>query len=264
MTCATVVPVVAVHGFMYDPADVGGPNDPAPWFEEMAAITGRPVLGFAWYSCPVGFRPSHPIRSTLQTARAFLAAWFRGKLHPYRDAWTRAEKEADRLADFITALADPVDLVAHSLGTRVALLALPKVAGRVRRVVFFNGAELARNAGPRAEASAPALFLNMVVETDTVLELLGSRFGGDGNGPCIGRVGLDVAPANWGDLDLCDPAVVSHARRLHGWTIRGDAPHDAWDHGESYRFAGNTDPVRAFLAGRRLGLLIRQNGGRGA
>ncbi len=242
---------------MYDPANVGGPNDPRPWFEEMAAITGRQVIGFAWYSCPVGFRLSHPILSLLQSARAFGAAWFRGKLHPYRDAWSRAEKEAERLAELIRAQPGRVDLVAHSLGTRVALLALPKVRRKVRRVVFFNGAELARNAEPRAASAHPALFLNLVVPSDRVLGLLGSRFSGDANGPCIGVVGLDPAPLNWRDLDLCDPGVIAAARAGRGWTLRGDAPGDAWDHGESYRFAGNTDPVRAFLAGDQLADLVR-------
>lgn len=255
------LPVVAVHGFMYDPANVGGPNDPRPWFDEMSAITGRPVIGFAWYSCPVGLRLSHPILSLFQTARAFGAAWLRGKLHPYRDAWARAEAEAVNLAALIRAQPGKVDLVAHSLGTRVALLALPRVRHKVRRVVFFNGAELARNAEPRASAAFPVWFLNIVVATDQVLGILGSRFSGDANGPCIGKVGLGgpshPSPVNWLDLDLCDSAVVARARQLRGWTLRGDDPGDAWDHGESYRFAGNVDPVRAYLDGDGLADLVR-------
>lgn len=258
---APLLPIVAVHGFMYDPANVGGPNDPRPWFDEMSAITGRPVVGFAWYSCPVGFRLAHPILSVLQSVRAFGAAWLRGKLHPYRDAWSRAEAEADKLAALIRAQPGRVDLVAHSLGTRVALLALPKVRHKVRRVVFFNGAELARNAEPRASAAFPVWFLNVVVATDQVLGILGSRFTGEANGPCIGKVGLGLglapAPINWRDLDLCDSVVVARARQLRGWTLRGDDPGSVWDHGESYRFAGNVDPVRAFLDGDDLDDLVR-------
>lgn len=252
------LPIVAVHGFMYDPADVGGPNDPGPWFQEMAAITGRTVIPFAWYSCPFGFRLTRPVRSVLVSARVFVAAWMRGKLHPYRDAWSRAEKEADRLVELIQAQESRVDLVAHSLGTRVALLALPRVRRKVRRVVFFNGAELARNAGPRASAAFPVTVLNLVVSTDRVLGWLGARFSGEANGPCIGRVGVDAAPVNWFDLDLCDPDVVKRAAITRAWTLRGDDPGDAWDHGESYRFAGNVDPVRAFLDGHSLADLVRR------
>lgn len=259
-SCAALppLPVVAVHGFNYDPADVGGANDPRPWFEDMAGLLDREVLGFAWYSCPVGFRLARPVYSTLQTARAFAAAWLRGKLHPYRDAWSRAEVEAKRLAAFIAEQPTPVDLVAHSLGTRVALLALPLVRSRVRRVVFFNGAELIRHAGERAASSSPANFLNLVVTGDQVLGLLGSRFSGEADAPCIGRAGLDVPPVNWRDLVLDDPGTRDRARRFYGWTIRGNDPADPWDHGESYRFAGNVDPVRAFLAGQALELLVRK------
>jgi len=252
------LPVVAVHGFNYDPAAKGGPHDPRAWFEDMAGLLDRQVLGFAWYSCPMGLDLARPVYSSLMTARSFVAAWLRGKPQPYRDAWLRAEEEAKRLAAFIAALPGPVDLVAHSLGTRLALLALPAVRSRVRRVVFFNGAELAEDAGPRVVASSPAQFLNLVVTGDDVLKLLGAHFNGDADAPCLGTAGLAQPPANWRDLVLDDPATRDRARRLFGWTIRGDDPDDAWDHGETYRFAGNVDPVRAFLAGEGLDLLVRQ------
>lgn len=252
------LPVVAVHGFNYDPAAKGGPHDPRPWFEDMAGLLDREVLGFAWYSCPIGFSFARPITSSLLSLRSFAAAWWRGKAHPYRDAWARAEVEARRLAAFIADQPTPVDLVAHSLGTRVALLALPLVRSRVRRVVFFNGAELNRHAAERGAMSSPANILNLVVTSDRILGLLGARFSGEADAPCIGRVGLAAPPINWRDLVLDDPVTRERARRFYGWTIRGNAPGDAWDHGESYRFAGNVDPVRAFLDGQSLELLVRK------
>ncbi|MFN3582599.1 hypothetical protein [Phenylobacterium sp.] len=245
-------PLIAVHGFMYDPADKGGSNDPAPFFDYMAGISGCEVIGFAWYSAPFGLRIARPFHSVYQTARAWLTSWLTGHLHPYRLAWDLASKAAADLVVKVQNTPGVVDLVAHSLGSRVvllAMLALPK--GKVGRVVIFNGAELARNArayAPRLDATV----LNLAVQGDRVLQHLGANFSGDGDGWCIGTVGLQQRRPTWRDVFLDDKRVESVAKVRRGWTVRGVAPNDFLDHDASYRFPGNADLVRAFLAGDNL------------
>lgn len=250
-------PLIAVHGFMYDPGNKDGPNDPKGFFAQMSGIAGRAVQGFAWYSVPFGFRPARPLFSAFQTTRAWAGSWLHGHLHPYRYAWDLAVREAERLAWFVRETGEPVDIVAHSLGSRVTLQALAELPeGLVRRVVFFNGAELAENArrlapGPQTQV------LNVAVSCDKALRWLGSRCSGDPNGPCIGSVGLgESRPANWVDVFLDDPALHKRAMARRGWTLRGDAPNSLLDHGESYTFAGNADLVRAFLGGDDLKDLV--------
>lgn len=263
MADAAPLPLIAVHGFMYDPKDVGGSNDPAPFFEVMGGICGREVVPFAWYSAPFGLRAARPLHSTYQTARAWLTSWAKGKAHPYRLAWSLAERAAADLVVMIQNTPGPVDLVAHSLGTRVALAALWALpAGKVRRAVFFNGAELERNAKAKLRAfdarSAlhTAEILNIAVQADDVLRLLGATLSGDPDGPCIGRVGLDGAPPNWRDLFLDSLAMRTCAKQRRRWILRGDAPGDFLDHSESYSFPGNVDLVRAWLAGDDLADLV--------
>lgn len=244
-------PLIAVHGFMYDPKDQGGSNSPEWFFADMEGIAGREVVGFSWYSAPFGFRLAQPVKSVFQTAKAWVASWGAGSLHPYRHAWKLAVKAADDLVALIESVQGPVDIVAHSLGARVVLTALPSVSPKVRRVVFFNGAELSKNARPLA-ALTSAQFLNICVSSDRVLSLLGANFSGDGDAPCLGSAGLLPPPlANWRDLVIDDPAVQARAR-ARGWRLRGNDPKSFMDHGEAYRFAGNSRLVQAWLDGDDL------------
>lgn len=254
-------PLIAVHGFMYDPADVGGSNDPAGFFQEMSGIAGRPVAGFGWYSVPFGVRAARPFHSVYQTVRAWLSAWLHGHRNPYEYAWRLAERAAGELADKIRGMPEPVDLVAHSLGVRVAIDAMMQVPRwKVRRVIFFNGAELAATAELHAASLHDAEILNLAIAGDNVLEWLGAYFSGEAIGDCVGRVGLQHPPRHWHDLFLDDRTVQRRARELRGWTLRAEAPGGLLNHGESYRFAGNADLVRAWLAGDNLNDLVADPG----
>lgn len=249
-----MTPIIAVHGFMYDPADIGGSNDPASFFQEMSGIAGRPVSGFSWYSVPFGLRAARPFHSVYQTARAWLTSWARGRLHPYRLAWDLSLKAAADLRALILDQHGPVDIMAHSLGVRVALHAMKALPdGKVRRVIFFNGAELAEKAESLVWLLPPDVrILNLAISCDRVLEYLGSYFNGDDDAPCVGRVGLKDPPHLWRDVFLDDKRVQAAALEGRGWTLRADSPDDLLDHGESYHFAGNADLVRAWLAGDPL------------
>lgn len=262
MLDVAAIPVFAVHGFMFDPKDKGGSNDPKPFFEVMSAVCGRDVTPFPWYSAPFGLRATRPFHSVYQTARAWLSAWAHGKPQPYAYAWELATRAAADLVVAIQNTPGQVDLVAHSLGVRVAIQALWALpANKVRRVVFFNGAELESNARKAyrdilrgLSALTTAQILNIAVRGDDVLRYLGANFSGDPDGPCVGRVGLrGGGPANWRDLflDSEQVRVRAHGRRPP-WILRGDAPGDLLDHSVSYNFPGNVDLVRAWFAGDDL------------
>lgn len=245
-------PLIAAHGFQYDPKDKGGANSPAAFFAEMEGICGRPVEGFSWYSVPFQFKPTRPFTSGFQALRAWTGSWLHGQAHPYRYAWALSLKASEQLARTIEAYQGPVDIVAHSLGVRVALNALTLLpGGKVRRVVLFNGAELAVNAETLA-GRTDAQILNLVVTCDRVLRWLGATCNGQGNSACVGSVGLQRRPLNWRDLVLDDLKVQARARHNRGWPIRANNPADLFDHAESYKFAGNADMVRAWLDGDNL------------
>jgi hypothetical protein len=249
-------PLIAVHGFQYDPK-AKGPNNPADFFSDMEGVAGRPVEGFAWYSVPFQLRAARPLTSSVRFVRGWAGAWLHGHLHPYRYAWALALKAAADLAAFLEAQPGPVDVVAHSLGSRVVLNALPLVStGKVRRVVLFNGAELASNAEELAPRTSAAV-LNIVVTCDRVLRWLGARCNGQATAWCIGTVGLHRRPHTWRDLVLDDVEVRQRARSRRGWILRSDDPADLFDHSESYRYAGNADAVRAWLDGDDLADLTR-------
>lgn len=234
-----MVKTIAVHGFMYDPEDVGGNNDPQRFYEEMRKVVGRPVEGFGYYSVPFGIKLDMPIKSTYQFCRAWLGSWFRGYLHPYRYAWSQAEQAGLELAKKLEKEQEPVDIICHSLGSRVVITALKYVPHKVRKVVILNGAELVRNATNLDHDN----ILNVVVTTDDVLRLLGERFSGDRNGKTVGQYGVP----GWNNVVLDDRATQVYYAKEFGIEIKGDNPDSYWDHWYSYNFTGNHLLVQHFL-----------------
>lgn len=241
-----------VHGFMFDPGDVGGPNDPEPFMQDVREWLNLPnAISVSWYSVPFGFRPARPLASTLQTIRAWTSAWAAGHATPYAHAWELAEFTAAGLADILSRRKD-VTLIAHSLGARVALQAAAQAApGSITRIVLLNGSELAPNARAIMEY-ADVRVLNLVVQTDDVLKWLGSRFTGEAPAPCVGQAGLQAWHPNWRDVPLDDPGLRARARHARGWDLCGDNPARLLDHWYTYRHVGNAPLVQAWLAGDPL------------
>ena len=186
--------LILVHGFGYDPAHLGGKGDPEPFFEELRDITGRDdAIGYPWFSVP-------------RSLKGFAYTWLTWPpyLHRYRKAWALTNREAVILAAVIQSYVEngnEVELIGHSLGTRLIRLALGMIDPHaVKRVLFLNGAELQAEAVGTAWRTR-AQILNVAVRTDDVLHLMGERFA-PGRGKCIGRDGFGptIKPANWRDL----------------------------------------------------------------
>ena len=283
---------IMIHGFQYDPRapvseDRGRAANPhsqifhfveddlevernshaTPWpkrlgYEDDEGESGVAV-GFGWASDPTYVRGDW--RDWLSTLRWSDA----GAETYYATAYRTAPIAAGGLAKTIIALAEVfpnrrIDLFAHSLGSRVALFALRRLAeenkvaalNRVGRVILLSGAphwldaRLALRALRRHSRSKPQIF-NVIVSRDATLNRWGRRFAA-----FAGRmeerprfwdriwalfvggkvIGLHGKPAGarfsaWMDLHLDLPA-------LANWASRLDPPLDfrptwrsaAWDH----------------------------------
>ena len=231
-------PVVLVHGFDYDPSarsldnphwqGAEGLGSFARWRRDLAP--GRaPVLGFGWYSVPAGLR-------------GLLRAWWNRRWMRYRYAWDLAEEAGQALAVMLRRLGGPVDVLCHSLGSRVVIQALAAdLALPVKNIVFMNGAEFRKPAAVCARENSHVRFVNLVVPADDVLAK-----------PPIGLEGLGPgAPTNWTDIALDDPEVQLWGAR-HGWHLQGDNPKKWADHWFTFRHQGNHGLIRAALAGEPL------------
>ena len=248
-------PVVMIHGFGYDPRarSTNNPHWPGPpvgaageagsfprWRRDLVP-GGRPGLSFGWYSVPLGWR-------------GVLGAWRAGRWNRYRLAWDLAAEAGQALAVMLRNLDGPVDLLCHSLGTRVVIKALmADTALPVGHVVLLNGAEFFKPARAVARANGHVRFVNLVVEADQVLSKLDRLFAPvRGNGPPIGLKGLGVsAPANWIDIPLDDMQAQLWGAG-HGWHLQGDNPKKWADHWFTFRHEGNHGLIRAALDGQRL------------
>jgi hypothetical protein len=283
---------VMIHGFQYDPRaplshDRGRAANPhaqifhfdeddlnverhahsSPWplrlgFDEDDGESGLAV-GFGWASDPTYARGDW--RDWLSTLR-----WSEvGAETYYATAYRTAPIAAEGLTRTITALAEVfpnrrIDLFAHSLGARVALFALRRLAeenrvaelDRVGRVVLLSGAphwldaRLALRALAEHNRSKPQIF-NIVVSRDATLSRWGRRFAAFAGrlderpklrdrlwslvfgGKVIGLHGKPQGAqfSAWMDLHLDLPA-------LANWASRLDPPLDfrptwrgaSWDH----------------------------------
>ena len=243
------VPVVLVHGFGYDPwargddnPHVVGPLGQASTFGlwRRDLVPARAAIGLGWYSVPVGWR-------------GLWGAWRHRRWNRYRWAWDLAEQAGTVLAVLLRRLDGPVDILCHSLGSRVVIAALgADTALPVKNVVFMNGAEFAVPAAFRARASRQVRFVNLVVKADDVLAKLDTAFAPvSRQGPPIGLAGLGARPNNWIDVALDDPQVQRWGA-TRGWHLAGDNPKQWADHWYTYRQPGNHGLIRAALNGDPL------------
>ena len=246
------VPVIIVHGFGYEPW-AASDNNPhyllqsgfgkistfGLWRRDL--ISERASIGFGWYSVPMGWR-------------GVIGAWNNLRWNRYRYAWDLAEEAGRVLAIMLQRMGSPVDVLCHSLGSRVVLAALSQDRGLpVRNVVFMNGAEFAKPARIEAMSNSHIRFVNLVVGADEVLAKLDIKFAPEsGQGLPIGLDGLGgAAPENWIDIALDDPEVKVWGAS-HGWHLQGDNPKEYADHWRTYKHKGNYGLICAALDGKVL------------
>lgn len=166
----------------------------------------------------------------------------------------RAHREASRAGLALAALirqlaalgAGPVNIIAHSLGARVALAALPAVApGLIGRMVLLNGAELRSTAEAAllSPAGRSAQVLNIISRENDIFDFLYEWL---------------LAPHRWGARTLgaglalphCVTAQIDHPDHLSGLRRLGFAVDPATSrmcHWSSYLRPGLFALYRAFL-----------------
>ncbi len=231
--------VVMVHGFQFDPRVQGADNPHRSIFPLWQARLARPAVGFGWFSAPL--RPRH-----------IFEAWLNGRYNRYRWAWDMASIAGGVLRRCLAELPGPVNILCHSLGSRVVLTAL-EAAERlpVERVILLNGADYVTHARYAATKANGVRFTNIVVKSDDVLAHMGELFApGRLRGEVIGRSGV-TGLSNWTDVVLDDPDVQTWGR-AQGFDLRGDNPGRWGDHWYSYLWDPNWRLYNAIFAGRDI------------
>lgn len=251
-------PTLVIHGFGYDPED--SRHDPQEFVGTIArwAASCGPIEPFVYYSVPPGIG-------------GLLRSWRHGRWNRYRHAWDLADAAAERLTkrlEWYAARGLEVNVVCHSLGSRVLFLALEKLERNpIHRVIVFNGAdhvEHVRGVMSARPAAGGTQILNVVVETDMVLMMLGShwapakeRLFRSAHKLCLGNVGLGGLGAvldGWVDLSI-SPAVKPVPELA--W-VNGDNPDSFGDHSWSFRNPYNDWLWKAWLRGEVDPVPVRQ------
>ena len=238
--------VVLVHGFKFHP-DVPGADPHRSLFALRPAGDGRRIrswpeglgfrddagesglcVGFAWpASAPM-------LGSLVATGRTGFAR-----------VYDRAAGYGARLAELVALLqrlapGRPVDLLAHSLGARVALAALPALEDAPGRVILLGAAELdarARDFVRACRAPAPPQIYNVTARANDLYDLAFETFAPRrARGERALGLGLGVPLAQWLDLQLDHaevtawvnglgiPLTAASARLCHwGFYTRGGA-----------------------------------------
>lgn len=249
------IPLIAVHGFQFDPKSRRADNPHArlfPLWEQL--FEGRTLIRWGWYSVP-------------QSWKTVLGAWARGYRNRYTWAWELAEHEAAALAVQLAGAAGQVDVVCHSLGSRVVVEALRRFRAQsnVRRVLILNGAEYSASGRQVAELHPDTLFFNAVTSADDVLNKLG-RFAPGIGGDFLGNAGMppDALLPNWYDIRLDRPEWRAWADTTGGWKVEGDNPRSIGDHWHTYEHGPNWGLWRWLMGGRmsRDALARVKEGGR--
>lgn len=178
---------VFVHGYNYD---ITGGDDPDVVYNYWRQFSRPSYYPFTW-----------------QSKIGLIDAWKAGHLNTYYWAWWRAISVSSGLIRDITNNASPVDIICHSLGSRVVLHALQGIPnGKVKRVLIFNGADSVDHARISAERT-DAEIMSVQTKEDRVLRYLGTMFTPKlGKESVIGYNGMKNPPSNWKETWLSERA----------------------------------------------------------
>ena len=232
-------PTILVHGYNFDSSKPGpdNPHDTVyPWWTCHLADS-RKVTEFSYYSAGGS------------KWRTLPRAWAAGYRNTYRWAYSDlAVTAAERLTTLARNIG-PCNVIGHSLGTRVVLLAAMRGAP-FERALLLSGAEMTSVARIVAEQTETH-YLNALSRTDDVINLMAENFTPGGRGSAIGHDGV-VGLLNWRNVVLDNAETKTWARQYRDWILRGDDPEDFADHHASYQWDGNWDLYNAFLDGDDL------------
>lgn len=291
--------VIMVHGFLFDPKaaisedpkDTDNPHGRIFHFTQKAEPHEQRHHTASW---PLGLGFSDPedsgsqglaVALGWQSQPGFASSLLNHFQNFYARAYDNAGNTAWVLVNLIKALADiapgkPIDIICHSLGSRVVLRGLamvakqasdgdggpilsPKVAKeileRIGRVIILGGAEylveaqlLCRRIESHNLGKGPH-FYNVVSRENDVLDKLAENFGPRtfGNSQVIGHNGLGTKHKleYWIDLQI-DSSELQEWMEGRGLQISGDRPNNVWDHWYYYTHRGNMELYKRILRDR--------------
>lgn len=227
--------LVMVHGYDFDPTETVGamPDDP------FGLVYGVPCQPFGAPPCPIDVRNSwlplvgecddtgSPL-ADLSLAFAWVskdnftdyadACWGNAYQYAALDAVPLASKALATVLDYIGSKGVEIDILAHSLGTRltsqsIGLLAAGTADTTIRRIVFLGGAEFCVDAAANLRGRSFEVF-NLANREDKVLSLGAEmachpyRFNNTSVALVIGREGL-FSGGNWLDIQIDSPATAA-------------------------------------------------------
>ena len=248
---------VLVHGYKFHPERHHlDPEEslfaPTPRGEGARVRSWPAGLGFADDEGETGLAIGFGWPADAPLLGSLLATGRNGFARVYAGATASAVRLAELVA-LVQAQAPgrPVDVLAHSLGARVALGALPHLAEAPGRVILLGAAEYEAEArrclAAVRGARAPQVY-NVTARANDVYDLAFECFAPRpaGAGRALGA-GLSDAPASWLDLQLDHPAVSAW---INGQGIALSAPEARVCHWSFYTRPGAFAVYAAILARR--------------
>ena len=237
--------LLMVHGYNHDPHTKLGKHSP---FRPGGNFDVWPKI-FTDHVCePVPWYSAIQFQDTAE-------AWKAGHRNTY--AWSYSDLAPAAAEGLLkqTEGREGLDIVAHSLGSRVALLAIKAHPERFRRVLLLNAAEIWREGLPIIRNAPGVEFLNIAVKDDDVLARLGALAApGDGPKHCLGNgcpAGMRRLP-NFDEVVLDDSFDQDYYNDILEdgtiWDLQGDGP-SYGDHSFSFIHEGNHPLFRAFFEG---------------
>ena len=230
------LPIFFVHGYRYDP-DNRGRNNPHDTIYKRwkAELPGQECLEFSYYSAP-GWK-------------GHVRAWMNGYRNSYRWAYSKlAVKAAYRLAHVAALNTGDSNIICHSLGSRVALMAI-ELGAPIKTCIIMSGAEMVDVAVEIAADNPDTTFYNCYSKADGIIDYIAENFTPGGPGEAIGNDGI-VGLKNWHNIVLDNKRVKAWAQDTHRWNLRGSVPGESGeDHEISYRWYGNWQMYRAMVEG---------------
>lgn len=187
--------IIFIHGYNFNLVKGDDPEDQYKYWREFSPDIN--IIPFKWQSTP---------------ARGVWGAWKDGSWNTYHWAWRRATEVA-RIVAYIIREHESVDIVCHSLGSRVAYEAMKMEPLRVRKVLTMDGADSAVHAKEcilaAYEAGGKPEVYCILSREDDILQYLGQVFtpkiGLEG---VVGYHGLGEKPhpPGWHEIDITEEA----------------------------------------------------------
>ncbi len=140
---------------------------------------------------------------------------------------------------------DKLDVVCHSLGSRVVLEAI-RLGGNFGTVIILSGAEMVDVARPIMKDHPEVTFWNVLTLHDRVIDYLAENLTPGPGCSAIGNDGITGLP-NCRNVVLDDANTKAVALMEKDWHLKGDNTKSIADHRVSHEWSGNWDMYRAML-----------------